>query len=206
MCKKQIILLGAGGHCRSCIDIIEMQKLFTIAGIVERKEYSGTSPVSGYRVLGHDSELPDLSRRFNHAFITVGYMGAAGIRKRLYSLLVKLGFSIPVIVSPRAYVSKHAQLGRGTIVMHDACVNAGAVIGENCIINTKALVEHDVVIGDNTHVSTSAVVNGASKIGSGCFLGSNSTVVNGITLPDNNFFRAGALIRNGKDGKYIKEV
>ena len=33
--KKNIILIGGGGHCKSCIDVIEAEDKFEIAGIVD---------------------------------------------------------------------------------------------------------------------------------------------------------------------------
>ncbi len=48
------------------------------------------------------------------------------LRIRLYERLRQLGFEMPVVMSPRAYVSRHASVGEGTIVMHGAIVNAGA--------------------------------------------------------------------------------
>ena len=35
---KKIILLGGGGHCKSCIDVIESEKKYTIKGIFEKKK------------------------------------------------------------------------------------------------------------------------------------------------------------------------
>ena len=32
---KPIILIGGGGHCISCIDVIEMTKEFSILGIID---------------------------------------------------------------------------------------------------------------------------------------------------------------------------
>ena len=61
---------------------------------------------------------------------------------------------MPTVVSPRAYLSRHARVGGGTTVMHEAIVNCSAEIGENCIINTKALVEHDAKVGNHTHIAT----------------------------------------------------
>ena len=36
--KEKIILIGGGGHCRACIDVIEQEGRFTIAGIVDVPE------------------------------------------------------------------------------------------------------------------------------------------------------------------------
>ncbi len=201
MPKKEIILLGAGGHCHSCIDVIETEEVFEIAGIVEQEGNDKKDSVLGYPIIGYDNELSKLKKQFDYAFITVGQMGSSVLRKKLYDTLVELNFIVPVIVSPLAYVSAHTKIENGTIVMHHSCVNAGAVIGNNCILNTKSLVEHDSKIGDNTHISTSAVVNGNSNIGSNCFVGSNSIVVNGAKLPDNYFFKAGKVIKDKADGK-----
>jgi len=35
---KKIILIGAGGHCKSVIDVIEQEARFEIAGIIDKTE------------------------------------------------------------------------------------------------------------------------------------------------------------------------
>ena len=63
--------------------------------------------------------------------------------------------------NPRSfiYVSKHANIGNGTIIHHNVVVNASAGVGDLCIINTATVVEHDVTVGDFCHISTSTVIN-----------------------------------------------
>ena len=36
MKKPEIILVGGGGHCKSCIDVIEAESRFTIKGIIDQ--------------------------------------------------------------------------------------------------------------------------------------------------------------------------
>jgi sugar O-acyltransferase (sialic acid O-acetyltransferase NeuD family) len=205
MPEKQIILLGGGGHCRSCIDVIESSKTFKIAGIVEQPGKNKTKSILEYPVIGYDTDLETLKKNYDYALITVGQIGSSDIRQRLFNFLQKLGFILPVIISPLAHVSKHAAIDEGTIVMHQAIVNAGAHIGRNCILNTRSLIEHDVKIGNHTHISTAAVLNGEAMIGSGSFVGSNATIVQGARLLDNYFFKAGSLIISEKNGKAIKD-
>lgn len=201
MHKKEIILLGAGGHCHSCIDVIESGGIFNIAGIIEQEGKNQQNSVLGYPIIGYDNELSIFKDRFDYAFVTVGQMGSSTLRRKLYSTLVKLNFIIPTIISPFAHVSKHAVINSGTIVMHHACVNAGAIIGNNCILNTKSLIEHDSKVGEHTHISTGAILNGDSTIGQGCFVGSNAIIVNGVNLPSDYFFKAGTVIKSEEDGK-----
>lgn len=200
----KIILIGGGGHCHSCIDIIESSGSYKIAGIVEQPGTSKPNSILGYPIIGYDNELPTLRKHFDYALVTVGQIESGTVREKLFNSLKKLNFILPVIISPLSYVSKHATIGEGTIVMHHVVVNARAHIGNNCILNTKCLIEHDAVVGDNTHISTAAVLNGDSTIGSRCFVGSNATIVNGAKLPDDYFFKAGTLIINEKNGKALE--
>ena len=202
--KEKIILIGGGGHCKSCIDVIESNSAFKIAGIIEHPRKNKEKSVLGYPIIGYDNELSTLRKHFDYALVTVGQIESGTVREKLFNSLKKLNFILPVIISPLSYVSRHAAIGEGTIVMHHVVVNARAHIGNNCILNTKCLIEHDTVVGDNTHISTAAVLNGDSTIGSRCFVGSNATIVNGAKLPDDYFFKAGSLIINEKNGKALE--
>ena len=204
MSEKKIILFGGGGHCRSCIDVIETNKEFKIAGIIERPGNNKTASIFGYPIIGYDNDLEKLREKYDYALITVGQIGVSKIRKDIFNRLKKAGFVLPAIISPFAYVSKYAVLNEGAIVMHRVIVNAGAKIGKNCILNTSSLIEHDAKIGDHTHISTAAVINGAVVIGSQSFIGSNATVVQCVKLPDGCFVKAGSLIAGEKDGKAIR--
>ena len=176
-----MLLIGAGGHARACIDVIEQEGKFTITGLVGLVDEVGTR-VLGYPVLGSDADLPELLREHRHALVTVGQIKTPDLRIRLFELVERSGCSSPVVVSPRAYVSSHAAIGVGSIVMHGAVVNAGAVVGRNCIINSQSLVEHDVVIEDHCHIATAAAINSGVRIGAGTFVGSNSSVRQSVTI------------------------
>ena len=189
---KKIILLGGGGHCRSCIDVIEQEGVFNVAGIVEK--FTGESnEVLGYPIVGTDDDLKKLREKYDYAFITVGHIKSNAIRKKLFNKLEELNFKIPIIISPNAYVSKHAQVEKGSIIMHHALINAGAKVEKNCIINSKALIEHDSIIKQHTHISTGAIVNGGVVVKENTFYGSNSTSKENINI--DGFIKAGSLVK-----------
>jgi len=192
--KEKIILIGGGGHCASCIDVIEQEDRFTIAGIVDVPEKK-QQKILDYTIIGTDADLVQLIRAFSNVLITIGQIKSPIRRVELYNDLKQMGACFPVIQSPLAYVSPHAKVAEGTIVMHHALINAGASVGRNCIINTKSLVEHDAVIEDHCHISTGAIVNGGSKIRSGSFFGSSATTVESALIPSNSFIKANSLYR-----------
>lgn len=191
--KEKIILIGGGGHCRACIDVIEQEGRFAIAGIVDIPEKRQDNVLS-YSVIGSDADLANLIKTFPNVLVTLGQIKSPARRMELFNDLIKIGAHFHVIQSPLAYVSPHAQVAEGTIVMHHALINAGAKVGRNCIINNKALVEHDAVIEDHCHISTGAVVNGGVKIGSGSFFGSGAVAAENTVIPSTSFIKANSLI------------
>ena len=191
--KPSLILIGGGGHCRACIDVLEQEGKFIIAGIVEPFG-TPTDSILGYPIIGNDDELPKLRKQFDLALVTVGQIKSAGPRVQLFNMLSKLDFQLPVIFSPNAYVSPHSTVGAGAIIMHGAIVDANSVVGRNCIINNKALIEHDVLIGDHCHIATGSIVNGNVEVGKETFIGSGSVVREGTMIGQQSFIAAGTKV------------
>ena len=198
---KKIILIGAGGHCVSCIDVIEMQRKFKIVGLIDNKKKSF---LLNYKIIGKDKELKKFSRRIQYALITTGQIKNSKIRENLFKKISNYGFKFPAIISPLSYVSKHASIGAGTIVMHGSVINAGAKIGKNCIINSKSLIEHDVVIEDYCHISTRATVNGGVIVKRNSFIGSCSVIKQNLKIGKNCFINANLFLqKNLKDNSKV---
>jgi sugar O-acyltransferase (sialic acid O-acetyltransferase NeuD family) len=187
---KKIILVGGGGHCKSCIDVIENENKYKIIGIIDKKK----NFLLNYKVFT-ESYLNKKLIKNNYSLVTVGHIKNYKVRVELFSKLKNLGFKMPSIISPSAYISKHAVIGQGTIVMHGAIVNAGAIIGNNCIINTNSLIEHDVSIGDHTHISTEVTINGGVVIGDKVFIGSRSIIKDNISIGDCSIVGASLFIK-----------
>ena len=186
--KNDLILIGGGGHCKSCIDVIETENKYNIKGIVDLPEKMGES-ILNYKIIACDDDLPKLSKQHTNFIITIGQIRSAAKRIRIFNLLNELNVSIPVIISPLAYVSRYASIDKGTIIMHHVIVNTNASIGFNCIINNKALIEHDAIIGNHCHISTGAIVNG------------------GVIIEDETFYGSGAVTKENsriKKGSFIK--
>ena len=199
---NEIILIGSGGHARACIDVIELSGQFKIVGFVEKNEKDNQVSL-GYPIIGTDDNLLNLRKKYNYVLIAVGQIKSAGTRIRLYQLLEKMDYTLPVIISPRAYVSKHAEIGEGTMIMHNAIVNANAKIGKNCIINNKALIEHDVIIGNHCHVATGAIVNGEVVVGDESFLGSGVVTKQCISIGNNCIIGAGVVLKNDIESNQV---
>lgn len=193
MNKQKLILIGGGGHCKSCIDVIEQEGKYEILGILDQPEKKGDK-ILGYEVIGDDGDYEKFRQQGCDFLITVGQIKTAGIRKRIYENLKNIDAGIATVISPKAYVSQHAFIEKGTIVMHHAFVNAGARIGKNCILNSGCGIEHDAFIGNHCHISTFAVVNGDCNIGDEVFIGSNTTIYSQLSVAGKVVIGAGAVV------------
>ena len=201
--KPELILVGGGGHCKACIDVIELEAKYRIAGIVDLPERIHQK-VLGYEIMSGDDDLPRLAKDYQYFLVTVGQIKSPAIRVRLYKKLKEYGAVLPVIKSPLAYISAHAEIGEGTIIMHHALVNAGAKVGRNCIINSKVLIEHDALVGNNCHIATGAAINGGVKVGPETFFGSNAVTREYIEIGENSIIGCGAkIIKNAPPNSSI---
>ena len=197
---KKIILVGGGGHCKSCIDVIENENKYKIIGIIDNNKNS----LLNYKVF-RESYINKKLIKNNYSLVTVGHIKNYKLRVKLFNKLRNLGFKIPTIISPSAYISKHAVIGKGTIVMHGVIINAGVKIGNNCIVNTNSLIEHDVVIGDHVHISTEVTINGGVVIGNKVFIGSRSIIKDNIGIGDFSIVGANLYIKKNLKKNSLKK-
>jgi len=190
---EPLLLIGGGGHCKACIDVIKRQEKYQIAGIIDLPGQQGETLLD-YPVVGTDDDLPQLLGSNPAVLITLGFSRGSKRRQELYRQLDSGGGKLATIISPLAHIAAHARLAEGTIVMHQALVNADARIGVNTVINSQALVEHDCTIGNHCHIATGARINGGCRIGDNCQIGSGGIILPGCSVAANTLIGAGAVV------------
>ena len=190
---KKILVIGAGGHAESCINVIKSCQDFEIFGLVSSDLSIGTYKF-GFPIVGVDSDLPHLLREVRYACIGFGQISDPTSRIQMFDRLKLYGYNLPSLISSTSQVSSTAKIGEGTIIMHGALINSGVDIGANCIINTGVILEHGVSIGPNSHVSTGAVINGDSNIGKNTFIGSGSIIKQGSRIREKSFIKMGSIV------------
>jgi sugar O-acyltransferase (sialic acid O-acetyltransferase NeuD family) len=193
--KKNIILLGAGGHMTSVIETIQNDKRFNIVGFLDNDAKKIGKTIFGIKVLGNDKELKKIRKKVDYAFLTVGYIKNINERLELIEKLKLNSFKIPNFVSLNADISKSLKLGKGNTIMQQCLINKNVKMGNFNILNNKSLIEHDVTIGSNVHVATGAIINGNVKIGNNVFIGSGSIIINNVKIKDYSFIKAGSLVK-----------
>lgn len=194
MMNSKIVLVGGGGHCKSVLDSLLLDKSYSEICIVDKKENIGKK-ILGITVIGCDDDLPILiTKGFGKAFITVGSIGNPSLRRDLFILAKKYGYQLPNIFDPSASLSKNAKLSEGIFIGKNAVVNAGSVLMDGVIINTGAIIEHDCEIRSFAHIAPGSVLGGGVIIGANTHIGSNSVVKQELRIGSDTVIGMGSVV------------
>ena len=188
---KSLVLIGNGGHCKSCIDIIESTNKYRIKGIIVHPNDSSDTFMN-YKVLGNDNDIGRYFIKNDYALICIGQIKSPEKRINIFNLLNKNKIPMATIKSKYSIVSRYSNIGYGSIVMHNVIINASSEIGHNCILNTNSLIEHDVTIGNHCHISTGVIINGGVNIGD-CYF-SGCIIKEGVRIGKRAIISAGKIV------------
>lgn len=135
-----------------------------------------------------------------HAFCA---LGSNGLRQRVGGQLISLGFQLPAIIGPAAFVSESVRVGSGVAILPGAVVNADATIGNFAIINTNAGVDHDAVIGLASHIGPGAALAGCVRVGDRAFIATGTSVIPGREIGQDTVVGAGSVVVHDLPDKVI---
>jgi sugar O-acyltransferase (sialic acid O-acetyltransferase NeuD family) len=193
--SSRVIGLGAGGHAKVLIEILQAMGAMEITGLLDVDPKLWKTKLLGIVVLGSDELLPKLFvHGIRHVFIGVGTTGRSNRRRKLFVKAHNLGFVVIPCIHPSAVISPSAIFGEGPNVMAGAVVNSSARIGSNVIVNTGAIVEHDCILEDHSHVAPGARLASAVTVGEGAHVGIGASVRQCIRIGRNSVVGAGAAV------------
>lgn len=192
--KPNLIIIGASGHAKVIIDIIERTKEYNIIGLIDSFKPSGTK-IFNYKILGHEKDIPFLSavHNFKHAIIAIGDNWT---RKTIYEKINSIYPELEYVkaIHPKSIIGRNVKIGKGTVVMAGAIINSDARVGEFCIINTKASLGHDAELKKYSSLAPNATIGGNVKIGTCSAICLSASVIQDITIGKYSIIGAGSLV------------
>lgn len=106
-------------------------------------------------VLGKLTDYRKLVSEFSDAVVAAD---SITLRMDYLEKLKIVGYHVPTLVHPTAFIAPSATLGEGTIVQAKAAVSTGCTIGKGCIISMSANINHHTKIGDYCHIACNSTV------------------------------------------------
>lgn len=186
---SRLLLAGAGGHGRVVADLAELLGYETIAFVDDR--WPEITRNHRWPVIGAVGDLARLRADYDEGLAAIGSNQA---RLAVDQALAELSFMRPVLIHPRAIVSRYARLGSGSVVFANVVVNAFAAIGEAAILNTACTVDHDCRLGDGVHVSPGAHLGGQVEVGDCSWIGIGASVRECVRIGSRSVIGAGSAV------------
>lgn len=192
---NKLIIIGAGGHGKVIADNAVKNGYTDICFVDDH----ATGMCMGFPIIGTSAELIKWNDGATDFVIAIGNNA---VRKKVAQ---EYDINWVSLIHPSAQIGLQVSIGKGTVVMAGAVINACASVGEHCIINTGAIVEHDNVIEDYVHLSPGAALGGTVRIGALTHVGIGAAVRNNIDICGGSIVGAGAAVVKNiqKPGVYI---
>lgn len=186
---SRLAVLGAGGHGHVVADAATAAGWLKV--VLFDDQWPSVSPAGPWAVEGDVNHLLKRLAEFEGVIVAIGHCAS---RWALHERLRAAGAPLATIVHPRAWVSPHARVGAGSVVMAGTVLQFGAQVGEAAIVNTGATVDHDCVIGDGVHLCPGTHLGGRVQVGRLSWVGIGTSVRQGICIGDSVTIGAGAAV------------
>tara|TARA_Y100000589_G_C27070783_1_gene595314 strand:- start:381 stop:1019 length:639 start_codon:yes stop_codon:yes gene_type:complete len=196
---KRIIIIGAGGHSNVIEDTLLEKGYFNEIAYLDdnfnnytKSLFSETKNIIGSSKLINNKELRS---NFKYAFVAIG---DSKRRLSLIDDLENLGYEIPTIIHPTAWISKSVSLGIGSIILSHATIQTGVKGGKGLIINNSCSIDHDSFLGNGVHVAPGVNIAGSVNIGDRSWIGIGASVIENINI--------GSDVKIGANAAVIRDI
>ena len=182
--KEKLLLIGSGGFGRVVLE--HASQYFDCAFLDDGK----IKMVDDTPVIGTTADIEKLYGEYKYLLVTIGNNK---LRQELYKRAAASGYTFPNIIVPSAYISPHATLGTGVIILNNAVIQNNSKIGDGTILNAGVEAHHDADIGNYCLIYTNSVVRSLAHVGDRVWIGSTCTVSTSATVPDDTVIEDGSV-------------
>ncbi len=191
---EKVVIVGASGHAKVCIDILERSGGYEIIGLLDSLKPKGLN-VFGYPILGDFSVIPDLLENNSGLEFFVA-IGDNWIRHQVVQSLKKFHPKAIFVnaIHPDAIIGKGVELGNGVMIMAGSIINADSILGDFTIVNTRSSVGHESILNKFSSLAPNCTLGGNVEVGEYSAISLSSTILNGRKIGKHTIVGAGSLL------------
>ena len=183
MTTKQLIIIGAGGHAREVLDVVESindsSPQFEVLGFVVDPEYgSAGAVVNDIPILGGI----DVLAKYSKTVLVTCAVGPSHIRFRLVRRAEAMGCSFATLVHPSAMITRRVSLGQGVVITAGCLLTNQILIGDHVHLNLACTIGHDAVLEPFVSLAQGVHVSGHVHIGTGSCVGTGVSIIQNVTI------------------------
>ena len=194
--RTNLIIVGAGGHALSVADAASSAG-WKVVGFYSP---DGTGPASALGPVLSSLDPLDLSDTAfalgigtNHSRETV----AQDIGKRFAQT------EIVSVVHATAWVSPHATVHPGAVILAHTSVGPGSTVGRGALLNTGASLDHESSLGDYASLGPGARTGGNVSVGERTMIGIQAGIVHGVRVGSDCVVGAHSFVNSDLDSNIV---
>ena len=191
--SKDVVIIGAGGHAKSIANVI-YKAGDNVKGFLDDNIEAGTVIIKEKKceVLGSIINALHLQEKYHNIEFIIGI--GENFKRREIAEQYEKNLNFYTAIDPSSQIALDVEIGKGSVVLANTCINTATKIGKHCIINTAAIIEHDNIIGDYVHISPHCTLCGNVKVGEGTWIGAGSIVIPGVKIGKWSVLGAGSVV------------
>ena len=190
---KRLLIIGAGGHGRCCLEIaksmhIYNQYAFLDDGLVKQV-------INDIPVIGAIEEMSSYYGEYEDIFIAIGNNA---IRKKISRKAKEIGYNLVNLIHPSATIMD-ASIGEGCVCFPGVVIEAQAKVGNGCIITSNSVINHDAVLEDYVLVYSNSTIRSNTFIGTETRIGSNCCIEMNVKIQAGSDISSGSIVKQSDD-------
>ena len=193
---SNLVIVGAGGHALSVADAA-MSAGWTVVAFYSP---DGTGVASILSPVLSSLDSLDLSET---AF-AVG-IGTNHLRETVTKDISKkfAQTAIVSVVHATAWVSSHATVHPGAVILAHTSVGPGSIVGRGALLNTGASLDHESSLGDFASLGPGARTGGKVSVGDRTMIGIQAGILHGVIVGSDCVVGAHSLVNRDLDSNVV---
>jgi len=160
---RNLLIIGARGFGRDiynlALECYGCQKDYQIKGFLDDKK-DALDTFCDYAPIV--SSVENYIVEDDDVFICA--LGDIQYKKKYIQMIIDKGGKFISLIHPTAHVNINAKIGIGCIVLNNAFLGSGSIIGDFVLIQISSIIGHDVKIGNYSRVDCHAVCTGGAVL------------------------------------------
>lgn len=196
----KVVIIGTGSMATQVIDSLQLERNFTIAGLIDDEKENYT--FKGYNVIGKKTDLPAIKKQggIDHAIIAVG---DCDVREKISYVLDECGYRLITCIHPSAVVASDVKINIGSIIGPGVVLGTNVVLEKNVIIDTGSIIGAGTKTGDNVSIQVGVTIGGGVTIGKNVMVRTGATISGLLYVGRHNIVEVGDVIKNDLPDKPI---
>ncbi len=176
-------IIGAGGHTRTLLNILELSSI-EVKAIYDEVILKKGEQILGKPVLPFNQLPSDLKIIISKGDIE---------DKLKYSSLYSSQIFEKNLIHPKANIETIA-LGKANQISSNCYLTPSSEIGSHNVIYSGTMIEHEASIGDYNIITINVSICGRVNIGNKCFIGAGAVILPNVSICDHVIIGAGAVV------------